>query len=161
MSPAEPQIRLATAADAGAVSALLNEFSRTYLVTPTAEQAAAFFASISEPAIRALIERTDMTYVVAEAHERVPLAGAAALRSDGLLFHLFVHSSCRRQGLGRRLWESLRDRACQAGYRGPFTVHSSLNAVPVYERFGFKVSGAALARLGGLSVPMRLEPPEC
>ena len=159
MSLAAPQIRLATAADASAVSGLLNEFSHTYLVTPTAEEAAAFFATVSAPAIRTLIARTDMTYIVTEASGRMPLAGAAALRSDGLLFHLFVHSSCQRQGLGRRLWEFLRDRARQAGHCGPFTVHSSLYAVPVYERFGFQVSGAHLARLGGLSVPMRLDPP--
>lgn len=159
MSLAEPQIRLATAADAGAVSALLSGFSHSYLVSPTAEEAAAFFAVISEPAIRALIGRTDMTYIVAEAPQRVPLAGAAALRSDGLLLHLFVHSSCQHQGLGRRLWEFLRDRARRVGHCGAFTVHSSLNAVPVYERFGFQVSGARLARLGGLAVPMRLDPP--
>ncbi len=156
---AEPQIRLAAAADARAVSTLLSGFGDTYLHTPTAEETTAFFNSISEPAIRALIERTDMTYIVAEASHLVPLAGAAALRSDGLLFHLFVHSDCQRQGLGRRLWEWLRDRARHAGYEGPFTVHSSLNAVSVYERFGFKVSGARLMRLGGISVPMRLEPP--
>jgi hypothetical protein len=38
-------------------------------------------------------------------------------------------------------------------------VHSSLNAVPVDERCGFKVSGAHLQGLGGLAVRMRLAPP--
>ncbi len=152
-------IRLATPADAPAVSALLHAFSHTYLLAPTPQESAAFFATISETAIRSLIARRDMTYIVAEAAALAPLAGAAALRSDGLLLHLFVHSACQRHGLGRRLWEFLRDRALQAGHCGPFTVHSSLNAVPVYERFGFKVSGARQQRLGGLSVPMRLEPP--
>ena len=59
------------------------------------------------------------------------------------------------------LWECLREQVLQAAHRGPFTVHSSVNAVPVYERFGFKVSGARLQRLGGIAVPMRLEPPRC
>ena len=57
------------------------------------------------------------------------------------------------------LWECLREQVLQAAHRGPFTVHSSVNAVPVYERFGFKVSGARLQRLGGTCVPMRLELP--
>ena len=74
---AEPQLRLATAADAGAVSALPSAFSHAYLVRPTTEQAAAFFATISEPAIRALIGRADMTYIVAEAPQRVPPPCAA------------------------------------------------------------------------------------
>lgn len=152
-------IRLAAPADAPAVSELLHSFSHTYLIAPTPGQSAAFFAAISETAIRSLIGRRDMTYIVAEAPALAPLAGAAALRGDGLLFHLFVHSACQRQGLGRRLWECLRERALQAGHCGPFTVHSSVNAVPVYERFGFKVSGARLQRLGGVSVPMRLELP--
>ncbi len=159
MTHAEPAIRYARPADAHAVSTLLQSFSHTYLRAPTPADAAAFFATISEEAIRALLARTDMTYIVAEASGLEPLAGAAALRADGLLFHLFVHSGCQRQGLGRRLWEFLRDRALQGGHCGAFTVHASVNAVPVYERFGFKISGAALHRLGGLSVPMRLEPP--
>ena len=155
----EPQIRVATPADAPAISSLLNAFSHTYLRSPTPQDAAAFFASIDEPAIRSLIVRPDMTYILAECPAVAPLAGAAALRDDGLLFHLFVHSTCQRQGLGRRLWELLRARAQQAGHCGPFTVHSSPHAVPVYERFGFKVSGAHIERLGGVSVPMRLEGP--
>ncbi|MHB1869320.1 MAG: hypothetical protein ACYCT1_00500 [Steroidobacteraceae bacterium] len=53
MSLAEPQIRLATAVDTGAVSTLLNDFRHTNLLTPTAEEAAAFFATISEPATAA------------------------------------------------------------------------------------------------------------
>lgn len=154
----EPQIRFARPADAGPVSALLRAFSHTYLLRPTGEQSAAFFATISESAIRALIARADMTYVVAEDQGVAPLAGAAAMRADGLLFHLFVHEARQRQGLGRRLWEFLRDRARQRGHAGAFTVHSSLNAVPVYERLGFQVSGARIERLGGISVPMRREP---
>lgn len=152
-------IRLATRADAPAVGALLHSFSHTYLVAPTPQESAAFFSSISETAVRSLIGRRDMTYVVAESCVLAALAGAAALRSDGLLFHLFVHSACQRRGLGHGLWECLREQALQAGHRGPFTVHSSVNAVPVYERFGFRVSGARLRRLGGICVPMRLELP--
>jgi hypothetical protein len=41
MSLAEPQIRLATSTDPGAVSVLLSGFSHTDLIRPTAEEAAA------------------------------------------------------------------------------------------------------------------------
>lgn len=147
MTHLEPHIRLATRDDAGAVSTLISHFSDTHLLSPTAEEASAFFATISEPAIRALIGHTDMTYIVAEIYEALPLAGAAALRRDGLLFHLFVHASCQGRSLSRRLWECRRTRTYRSGCHGPFTVHASINAVPVCERFGFMASGARLMYL--------------
>ena len=47
--------------------------------------------------------------------------------------------------------------ALQAGNRGVFTVHSSVGAVPIYERFGFVVSGEKIVGRGGVSVPMVLD----
>ncbi|MGH8218762.1 MAG: GNAT family N-acetyltransferase [Steroidobacteraceae bacterium] len=46
----------------------------------------------------------------------------------------------------------------RAGYAGAFTVHSSVAAVPVYERFGFKVSDERIDRNRGASVPMAYRP---
>ena len=147
-------IRTATTDDAQRISALLNSLSCTYFKSPTPAEAEAFLATLSEEAIRALVSRNDTEYVVAEAAEGSALAGAAGMRSDGTLVHLFVDPKYQRKGLGRRMWELLRDGALARGHLGPFTVHSSLLAVPVYERFGFQVSGPPVEKNGGVSVPM-------
>jgi GNAT superfamily N-acetyltransferase len=149
-----PIIRFATTDDARQISALLKSLSYTYFKSPTPAEAEAFFNTISEPAIRTLVVRGDTEYVVAEASQVEVLAGAAGMRSDGMLVHLFVDPAYQGKGLGRRLWEFLRDRAMERGHSGTFTVHSSVSAVPVYERLGFQVSGAPVERHGGVSVPM-------
>lgn len=149
-----PRIRSAILADADPISCLINLFSYTYLVSPTPAETEAFLDSISAPAIRVLIARHDIDYVVAEDPSNGVIAGVAGMRADGQIMHLFVHLDYQRRGLGRRLWEHLRDRAIRADHSGSFKVSSSLNAVPVYERFGFVISGPRVERNGGVSVPM-------
>lgn len=102
-----PLIRSATATDAGPISALLTSFNHAYLVAPTAEEKQAFLSTISEPAIRALMSRNDMDYIVAEDRTSGALAGAAGMQKNGVLAHLFVGLAYQGQGLGRRLWEYL------------------------------------------------------
>jgi GNAT superfamily N-acetyltransferase len=147
-------IRTATTDDASRISTLLSSLSHTYFKSPTPAEIEAFFRTISEDAIRALVSRNDTDYVVAEAPEESGLAGAAGMRTDGAFVHLFVDPKYQRQGLGRRLWELLRDRALGRGHPGTFTVYSSVAAVPVYQRFGFQVSGPPLEKNGGICIPM-------
>ena len=154
-----PMIRSAIAADAPQISSLLNQLSYTYLLSPVLPGAEAFLNTIGEPFIRGLVSRSDIDYVVAEDPIIKALAGAAGMTKNGVLHHLFVHPAYQRDGLGRRLWEFLRDRAIQGGYSGAFTVYSSVNAVPVYQRFGFAVFGTRIEKNGGVSVPMRCASP--
>ena len=149
-----PRIRSATLADAEPISGLIKLFSYTYLVSPTPAETEAFLATLSAPAMRILLARRDIDYVVAEDPSIGVLAGVAGMRADGQLMHLFVHLDYQRRGLGRRLWEHLRDRAIRGGHSGSFKVSSSLNAMPVYERFGFVISGPRREKDGGVSVPM-------
>jgi GNAT superfamily N-acetyltransferase len=101
-----------------------------------------------------MLARTDVGYLVAETSSEALLAGAAGMSDDGALLHLFVAPAYQRQGLGRRLWELLRDRVLRAGNPGVFRVNSSVGAVPIYQRFGFRVNGARVERHGGAYVPM-------
>ena len=151
-------IRVATSVDAQRISRLLRSLSHTFTLSPTGEGAEAFFATITEPAIAALIKRDDIVYLVAETVPDGKLAGAAAMRDNRVLCHLFVDPAYQGAGLGRRLWECLRDRALRAGNPGTFIVNSSINAVPVYEKFGFVVASARVEKHGGAYVPMVLEP---
>jgi RimJ/RimL family protein N-acetyltransferase len=154
-----PILRPATLADAHSISRLLNQLSYTYLRAPTPAQALAFLETISEPAIRALLARTDVDYVVAEAPAIGGLAGAAGMQAGGQLLHLFIHPAYQGHGWGRRLWQTLKEHAIGSGHAGAFTVYSSLNAVPIYQRFGFAVSGARIETNGGVAVPMICAPP--
>lgn len=63
----------------------------------------------------------------------------------------FVKGACHGRGIGRRLWNALlEDSAANA-----VTVHSSLFAVPVYEKLGFVRLGPDCETDGIRYVPMR------
>jgi GNAT superfamily N-acetyltransferase len=95
-------------------------------------------------------------YLVA-ATSTTQLVGAAAMSGDQKVEHLFVDPAHQGIGLGRRLWEHLRDHALRSGNPGLFTVNSSLNAVTIYERFGFVIAAPRVERYGGAYVPMILK----
>jgi GNAT superfamily N-acetyltransferase len=116
-----------------------------------------FLATLTESAISAFIGRRDVVYLVAVV-SATELVGAAALSGNQQVEHLFVDSAYQGIGLGRLLWERLRDHALRSGNPGLFKVNSSLNAVPVYERFGFVVAAPKVERHGGAYVPMILTP---
>lgn len=68
------------------------------------------------------------------AYDDGSLIGIIATRNDGRHVALFfVDGEHHNQGIGRKLWEHMLDR----NPNGRITVHSSLFAVPVYEKLGF------------------------
>lgn len=149
-------IRIATNSDASGISRLLRSLSHTYIVSPDHPEADKFFATLTEGAISAFIARHDVLYIVA-AKSTAELVGAAAISGEETVEHLFVDPAYQGVGLGRRLWERLRDHALRSGNAGLFKVNSSLYAVPVYERFGFVIVAPKVERYGGAYVPMILK----
>jgi len=85
------------------------------------------------------------------AYEGETLVGIIASRSGGSHLALFfVDGKHHKQGIGRSLWDVL-----LADNSSPvITVHSSVYAVPVYQRFGFAVTGEACEDGGIRYVPM-------
>jgi GNAT superfamily N-acetyltransferase len=148
-------IRIANSGDVSGISRLLRSLSHTYIVSPDDPQVDIFFATLTEGSISRFIERPDVVYLVA-ATSTPELVGAAAISGDEKVEHLFVDPAYQGIGLGRGLWEHLRDHALQSGNPGLFKVNSSLNAVPIYERFGFVIAGPKVERYGGAYVPMIL-----
>ena len=148
-------IRTAINGDVPGISRLLRSLSHTYIVSPDDPEADKFLSTLTEGAISRFIERRDVVYLVA-ATSTAELVGAAAISGDQNVEHLFVDPAYQGIGLGRRLWERLRDHALQSGNSGLFKVNSSLNAVPIYERFGFVVAAPKVKRYGGAYVPMIL-----
>jgi GNAT superfamily N-acetyltransferase len=83
--------------------------------------------------------------------------GVAGIRDTTHVYHLFVAEAFHRQGLATSLWEIAKAAALAAGNPGRFTVYSSLHAVPVYERFGFRATGPEVHKHGVAFVPMELD----
>jgi len=148
------KVERAAIADAPRISALIRELSKPFLVSPSGEGAEPFFAAISESAIQSYVSASNFEYFVAESQGL--LAGVVALRDNSHLFHLFVAEPFQGQGLGGELWQMIKARAIQSGNPGKFTVNSSLNALPVYEKFGFVASGPVVQTHGVAFQPMQL-----
>jgi N-acetylglutamate synthase-like GNAT family acetyltransferase len=148
------RIRPAAACDAGRVSELIRGLSGPFMLSPSGEGAEPFLTSIGEPALRACIASPAFRYWVAECNDG-RLAGAAALRDSGHVHHLFVAQPFQGRGLARRFWQLLQASAHDLGNPGAFTVNSSLQAVPHYERFGFEATGPRVEMHGVAFQPMR------
>jgi GNAT superfamily N-acetyltransferase len=148
-------IRPIEAGDVERVADLLAELASAFILPGFEREAReSFLAKNGAPAIREFIA-DGFRYHVAEADGRI--VGFVGVRGDRHLYHLFVDTPLQRRGIGRALWEVAR-RACEAsGHRGPFTVNASDNAVPVYERWGFRRSGSPRSANGIVYNPMELE----
>jgi len=147
-------IRRASLADARAVSELILGLSTPFFVQSDRAGAEPFLAAISESAVQGYISATNFQYFIAESgHE---LVGVVALRDNSHLYHLFVAEQFQGQGLARELWNFAKSLADHAGNPGMYTVNSSLNAVQVYDRFGFRVNGPEVQMHGVAFQPMQL-----
>lgn len=147
-------IRSATPADARSLADLIASFQPMLTLDPSGVGAEQYLASVSEEAERRYLESPRYTYFVTE-HEG-EVVGFIAMRDRTHLFHLFVAAEYQGQGIASRLWRQAREHAARAGEPSVFTVNSSLNAVVVYERFGFVPSGAQVQAHGIAFLPMRL-----
>lgn len=148
------QIQPATPDDAQEISDLILALSDPFYTSPTREGAEPFLAAISEAAQRKRLAEPNFSYYVARSGPE--LAGVVTLRDNDHLFHLFVAPPFQGQRLASRLWELVKSEAIRLGNPGNFTVNASLNAVPVYQRFGFVCVGEVLRAHGIACQPMRL-----
>jgi len=134
-------IRPMSNADVPPVATLLASLAREHIThefEPRAREL--FLAKNDETNIRGFIAR-GFRYHVAESRGRI--VGFVGVRDNRHLYHLFVANDFQRRGVARRLWTVVREQCIAAGNPGSFTVNSSNNAIPVYERLGFVRSGPA------------------
>jgi GNAT superfamily N-acetyltransferase len=148
------ELRPARIHDASAISALILSFSHEFTVEPEGAGAEQFLASVSAEAESGYIGDQRYQYIVAI--EGARLVGFIAIRDRSHVFHLFVAAERQRQGLATRLWDAALSAARDARNSQCFTVNSSRIAVPVYERFGFRVSGEPVEKHGICFVPMQM-----
>jgi len=141
--------------DSKVLAELIDSFRPMLTLDPTGAGAEQYLISVSESAEREYLSSPRYLYLVAELEGRV--VGFIAMRDRTHLFHLFVAAEHQGRGIARALWERAREQILRDGGGAVFTVNSSLSAVPVYKRFGFRPAGAEIQAHGIAFVPMRLE----
>lgn len=145
-------IREAKPEDSESISLLINGVAHYFTLDPNGRGAERFLDSISTEAIRGYILSSSYHYIVAEINSKI--AGVAALKEGAHLFHLFVAPPFQKKGLSRTLWNAIKD-SSKLDYK-EFTVNSTPYAVPVYEKFGFVVTGPRTEMNGIAFVPMKM-----
>jgi putative acetyltransferase len=89
----------------------------------------------------------------------VAMGGWIAMPDDpdiGRIRKLAVHPAVARQGFGRHMAEDAEQRARDAGCKR-FIVRASINAVPFYERLGYRVTELGTMKAGGdVDIPMAM-----
>jgi GNAT superfamily N-acetyltransferase len=109
--------------------------------------------SFSSESISALIVSPIYSYHIAKVQDSI--CGVIALRDNKHVYHLFVAENYQGQGVARKLWEYAKLVAEHNGNKGSFTVNSSLNAVKLYQHFGFKKAGEKQEKSGIYFMPMQ------
>jgi GNAT superfamily N-acetyltransferase len=85
------------------------------------------------------------------------MVGMIAIYRREKLSQLFVDPAARKLNIASQLW-SAADEVCLAqGGNGNYWVKSSTMAVPIYERFGFRLNGAQKNKDGIVYYSMLLE----
>lgn len=150
-------IRPATAADAGAIAALIGSLTHYFVADGSAPAAQPFLATFSPAAIAGLLADGDYLCLCAEEQGQKggQLLGVLTLHRPAHLHHLFVSPAAHRRGIARQLWQTLEPHLDPAM---PVTVNSSEYAVPVYQRLGFAATAGVQQRNGVRYVPMQRPP---
>lgn len=130
-----PKIRPAHIDDVPAISALCMAAFNEAVAPSLSAAGIATFGSVAAADAFAARLQGDNHILVAEQDARV--FGVVELKEGRHLAMLFVDPACQGRGIGHALFEAVLLRV-----REPvLTVRASLNAVPVYERYGFVLDG--------------------
>jgi GNAT superfamily N-acetyltransferase len=150
-----PTIRLATVADAQAISELILPLATKFIAHEFSEEGQRNLLRSMEPDAIEGFFHAGHRYHVAEVEGRV--VGVVGVRDNSHVHHLFVAEDHQRCGLARELWKVARIACLEAGNPGRFTVFSSKYALGVYRAFGFIESGPPEIKDEVIATPMEYE----
>ena len=85
------------------------------------------------------------------------IVGLIAIHKLQTIDQLFVIPEKRRQGIALELWNTAKAICIERGNKAPSRVKSSTQAVPVYESFGFRVTGPKETQDGVSFTSMEME----
>ena len=149
-------IRLATCSDAHDISTLIHSQWHHRTTTPVKQPTPEFFAGFAPETLKEHLGNARYRYWVALMDGQ--LVGVLGMRDRQRIMHLFVGESYQRRGIARALWNCAKSELMAGGGGADISVvtNSSIYAIPVYERFGFKVIGPQAERSGVAYVPIQL-----
>ncbi len=143
-------IRKARLTDAKALAKLVYSLSHFYLQNETDQLPDWFIKPLTEKAFNARLLSDNYTTLLCEKNSEI--VGYVSMRGGNHLHHLFVSEEHQGKGIARQLWQAIMDMCPNDEY----ALRSSLYAVPVYEKFGFKLSGDISEKEGIQFQPMTL-----
>ncbi len=136
------KIRKAETSDIEAVAEVVRGLSHYYLDGGATELPEWFKSTLTDSAFADRFNDNDYFNFVADIDGVV--AGYISVKPGFHLYHLFVASGFHNNGIAKCLWQHcvshLQIQKC--------TVRSSLFAVPVYSKFGFRASGGIAYKEG-------------
>lgn len=143
-------IRTAIVSDATSLSTLVSSLSHFFMSSPDEPIPEWLAATLTVPAFKERLLDTGFAHLIAEQDNKI--VGYLSVTKAGHLYHCFVAEDYQGQGISRALWDSIQTQ----NYSKTWTVRSSLNAVPVYETFGFRSEGEPQEKNGLAFQPMSL-----
>lgn len=148
-------VREAAPTDAKQISELICTVTRQFNASSSGKVATWFLESVSPSSITACMENRQYHCLVGYCEQS--LTGVVTIRDMSHIHHLFVDPAFHRQGIAAALWAHAKTHAIASGNTESFSVRSSEYALPIYQRFGFRVT-SSLSEKNGLSyIPMKLE----
>lgn len=137
-------IRTANETDIPMISTLVKSLAHFYLDDKTVSLPLWLVNTLTNESFSVRIKNVDYLNYILE--DSTGIVGYIAVEKTGHLYHLFVVESSQGKGYSRLLWEHAKE-LCNTR---SFSLRSSLHAVPIYEKFGFKKS-AAIGTKDGIS----------
>ena len=129
------EIKRAEIDDIEAIRILVNSLSHVYLSESNSTLPDWFSLTLSNTEFKKRISSLEFSNFVAVIDGKI--VAFIALKNKCHLYHLFVSIDYQRKGVARKLWQTaISESDCNV-----FTVRSSINAIPVYKKFGFVESG--------------------
>ncbi|WP_076421203.1 GNAT family N-acetyltransferase [Colwellia sp. UCD-KL20] len=135
-------IRVANKNDVPKICTLVKSLSYFYLESDKAELPNWFAETLTTEAFQNRVKSNEYHNFVYESHGEI--VGYLALKNNSHLYHLFVSESYQGKGISRCLWNHALTKCVSDIY----TLRSSLFAVPIYKKFGFKAVGDAREKDG-------------
>jgi len=148
------QFRAGTAADHGAISALLLPLVEKFIAPDCSAEGTALLLGSMQP--QAILSYLHGNYRYWLAEDAQGLLGVVAIKGSNHLYHLFVAERAQGQGLARKLWQHALAQCAERDEPDEFTVNASLYAEPMYQHLGFVAEQGSRERMGIIDVPMRL-----
>ncbi len=119
----------------------------------TEEGIRSFLDLISDERLKRLFEMGE--YPVYAAFDNEKMVGMISLRSINHISLLFVSDKYHRQGIGKRLVETIKEHVKKDGRRNEITVNAAPFAVKFYHKIGFVDTEKEMWQNGIIFTPMK------